>query len=355
VTERKLIQLELSVPGSQYTRGCVQVHPMNPSIFVTFPIPEPVLHRLSARYRVAVNSEDTDLTMPELQARICDVDGLMVANERISRQVIDAAPRLRAVAKLGVGYDTIDVAACTERSIVVTNTGSESAEATADLTFALLLALARRVVGADRYVRDGNWKRSQRAVIWGTDVHRKTLGIYGFGNIGRAVARRGHGFSMRVIYCSRQRAPVEIEQKFAAEHVGHQALVRESDFLCLHVPLTKETDGLIGNRELSMMKPTAFLINTARGRVIDETALVEALASRKIAGAALDVFEREPEVHAKLLSMPNVILAPHIGTCTSETRLRMAHLAVENLLSALAGRRPPNLINPEAYSGITIS
>jgi glyoxylate reductase len=323
---------------------------MTPSIFVTVPIPGAMLERLREQCRVAVNSEDTDLTTPELQARISDVDGLMVANERISRQVLDAAPRLRAVAKLGAGYDTIDVAACTERRIVVTNTGGESAEATADWTFALLLALARRVVGADRYVRDGNWKRSQRAVSWGTDVHRKTLGIYGFGNIGRAVARRGHGFSMRVIYCSRRRAPVEIERELAAEQVGHEALVRESDFLCLHVPLTRETDQLIGNRELSMMKSTAFLINTARGRVVDEAGLVEALASGKIAGAALDVFEREPEVHAKLLTLPNVLLAPHIGSCTSETRLRMAELAVENLLTALAGRRPPDLVNPEAYS-----
>jgi glyoxylate reductase len=233
---------------------------------------------------------------------------------------------------------------------VVTNTPGVLTDTTADLAFALLMAVARRVVEGDRLVREGRWQRWQWGMLWGADIHHQTLGLYGFGRIGQAVARRGRGFEMRVIYHDVQRATAEIERELAAQFVDRETLLRESDFLSLHVPLTPETHHLIGARELSLMKPSAFLINTARGKVVDEEALVEALKSHRIAGAGLDVFEHEPHLHPELAKLENVVLLPHLGSATAATRLKMALLAVENLLAALAGRRPPNIVNPEVYA-----
>jgi glyoxylate reductase len=256
---------------------------------------------------------------------------------------------LRVIANVGVGYDNIDVAACTRRRILVTNTPDVLTEATADLAFALLMAVARRLVESDRYVREGHWHYWQWAYLWGADLHRKTLGVYGLGRIGKAVARRARGFSMRVLYYDIVRPAPALERELGAQFVDRETLLREADFLTLHVPLTPETHHLISARELAMMKPAAFLINAARGKVVDEAALVEALESRRIAGAGLDVFEQEPSVQPALLALPNVVLTPHVGSATSETRLAMAMLAVENLLAALEGRRPPNPVNPEIY------
>ncbi len=294
--------------------------------------------------------EDAALKPEQLAERCRDVEGVVVSGTRLTEEVLNQASKLRVVANAGVGYDNIDVGACTRRGIAVTNTPGVLTDTTADLAFTLLLAVARRVVEGDRLVREDRWQRWEWGMLHGADIHHKTLGLYGLGRIGQAMARRGRGFSMRILYHARRRVPEAIERELAAQYVDGDTLLRESDFLSLHVPLTEETRHLVRAPELALMKPTAFLINTARGVVVDEEALVQALQAGKIAGAGLDVFEREPQVHPALLKMNNVVLMPHVGSATAETRLKMAMLAAENLLEALAGRRPPNLVNPEVYS-----
>ena len=323
---------------------------MKPAVFVTRPLPAAVLDLLAAQAELRVHTEDTSPSSAEMIEACRNVEGVMVSGARLGREVIEPAVRLRAVSNVGVGYDNIDVTACTARRIPVTNTAGTLEETTADLAFALLMAAARRVAEGDRYVREHRWQRWEWGLLWGADVYRKTLGIYGFGHIGQAMARRGRGFAMRVLYTSRRRAAVEVERALEAQHVDPETLFRESDFLTLHVPLTPETHHLIGEYALGLMKPTAFLINTSRGKVVDEETLVRALEAHRIAGAGLDVFEQEPQVRPALLSMPNVVLMPHVGSATAETRLRMARVAAQNLLALLDGRRPANVVNPEAYS-----
>ncbi len=325
---------------------------MRPRVFVTRPLPTPTLDLLRAGCEVELHPEDSPVAPAQL-AEICgahQIEGLVVCGARVTEQVVEGATHLRVVSNVGVGYDNVDVAACTRRQIPVTNTAGVLEETTADLAFALLMAVARRVVEGDRYVREGRWQQWQWSLLWGADIHHQTLGIYGLGNIGRAMARRGRGFSMRVIYHSRRRVDAAVETELGATFVDRDTLFRESDFVSLHVPLTPETHHLVADRELSLMKPTAFLINTTRGKVVDEEALAAALESHRIAGAGLDVFEQEPRVHPALPDLQNVVLAPHIGSATMATRSRMAALAAENLLAALAGRRPPNVVNPEVYS-----
>jgi D-3-phosphoglycerate dehydrogenase len=297
-----------------------------------------------------MNPEDMPLEPMQLAEACREVEGLVATGARVTGELLEQAPRLRVIANVGVGYDNIDVAACTRRRIVVTNTPDVLTETTADLAFALLMAAARRLVESDRYVREGHWHYWQWSYLWGADLFGKTLGVYGLGRIGKAVARRARGFSMRVLYYDIVRPAPTQEQELGAQFVDRETLLREADFLTLHVPLTPETYHLISGRELAMMKATAFLINAARGKVVDEAALVEALQSRRIAGAGLDVFEREPHIHPALLALPNVVLTPHVGSATSETRLAMAMLAAENLLTALEGRCPPNPVNPEIYT-----
>ena len=321
---------------------------MKPKVFVTRPLPNQVLDMLAARCDLQVHAEDAAMK-PEQLAQACrDVEGLLVVGTRVSKEVLDLAPKLRVVANCAVGYDNIDVAACTQRRIVVTNTPGVLTETAADLAFALLMAVARRVAEGDRFVREGRWLRWEWSLLWGADIHGKTLGLYGFGRIARAMARRGRGFAMRILYHARHRASHAVEGELAATYTDRATLLRESDFLSLHLPLTTDTQHLIRAEDFAAMKPTAFLINTARGKVVDEEALVEALQTRKIAGAGLDVFEHEPHVHPGLLKLDNVVLMPHVGSATAETRLRMARLAAENLLAVLEGRRPPNPVNPEA-------
>jgi len=322
---------------------------MKPKIFVSRPIPDQAIERLAALFEVQVHPADAALKPPQLGQACREAAGLLCVGVRVNEEVLSQAPHLKVVANCGVGYDNIDVAACTRRGIVVTNTPGVLTEATADLAFALLLAVARRVVECDRYVREGRWQRWEFGSLWGSELHRKTLGICGFGRIGQAVARRGRGFGMHIIYHSRRRAPEAIERELDGHLVDKEALLRESDFLTLHVPYSPETHHMIGARELGWMKPTAFLINTARGKVVDEEALVQVLKSRQIAGAGLDVFEHEPHLHPELLKLDNVVLLPHVGSATRETRLAMAMLAGENLIAALEGRRPPNVVNPEVY------
>ncbi|HPQ17243.1 MAG TPA: D-glycerate dehydrogenase, partial [Bryobacteraceae bacterium] len=231
-----------------------------------------------------------------------------------------------------------------------TNTPDVLTDTTADLAFALLLAAARRIVEADHFLRSGQWRRWSIDLLAGHDVHHKTLGIFGMGRIGQAVARRARGFSMRVLYNDTRRAPEAIERELELEFVEKDRLLAESDFVSLHVPLTESTRHLIGAAELAKMKPSAIIVNTSRGPVIDEPALAEALSKGVIAGAGLDVFEEEPKVHPVLLELKNVALAPHIGSASIDTRRKMCMLAAENAVAALEGRRPPNLVNPEVLS-----
>jgi lactate dehydrogenase-like 2-hydroxyacid dehydrogenase len=322
---------------------------MKPRIFVTRPLPAPVVEELARSCEVESHPDDSAIPAVRLGELCRNMDGLLVIAAPVNEEVLAHTPRLRVVANCGVGYDHIDVAACTRRGIVVTNTPEVVSDATADLTFALLLAVARRLPEGERFIRQSRWEEWQWSLLWGTDVHRKILGIYGLGRIGQAVARRARGFSMRIIYHDQKRKAESLEQELEAQFVDRETLLRQSDFLSLHVPLAPETHHLIGAPEFARMKPTAFLINTSRGPVVDEIALAEALRSRKIAGAALDVFEAEPRLHPDLLALANVVLTPHIGTATAETRLRMARLAAQNLLEALQGRRPPNVVNPEVY------
>jgi glyoxylate reductase len=321
-----------------------------PKVFVTRPMPAAALQALAASCTLEVHQQDSSLAPEKLAAACRDAEGLLVSGARVTEEVLKQAAHLRAIANTGVGYDNIDVAACTARRIPVANTPGVVVDATADLAFGLLLALARRVAEADRYIREHRWQEWQWTLMAGADVHHKTLGLYGFGNIGQAMARRGRGFEMRILYYQRHRAPQAAEEALAAQYVERQELLREADFLSLHVPLTSETRHAIGARGLALMKSGAFLINTSRGKVVDEGALVEALENRRIAGAALDVFEHEPHLHPALTGDLPTLLTPHIGTSTAETRFRMAQMAAESLAALLDGRRPANVVNPEVFA-----
>ena len=320
---------------------------MKPKVLITRPLQQAAIDEVSRHCDVEVNTVDEPMSPEVLANAMSEVDAVMPCGLRVSKDAIERASKLRVIANIGVGYDNIDVEECTRRRILVTNTPDVLTEATADLALALLLATARRVVEGDRFVRQQHWPHWQWNFLWGSEMHGKTLGLYGFGRIGQAVARRGRGFSMRIVYHSRHRVPADVEKELAAEWVDRDTLMRESDFLSLHVPLTAETRRCISRREFALMKPTAFIVNTARGTVMEEEALVEALQSGKLAGAGLDVFEHEPKVHPALITMNNVVLLPHIGSATVDSRMRMALLASKNLLVALDGRRPPNLVNPE--------
>jgi glyoxylate reductase len=255
---------------------------------------------------------------------------------------------LRIVANVAVGYDNVDLPACTKRGVAVTNTPGVLDETTADFAWALMLSVARRVVEADQYVRVGNWQGWDFDQFCGTDVWGKTLGIVGLGRIGQAMARRAAGFGMKVIYNGRKRVAEEIEKELRAEYREMNALLAESDFISLHVPLSADTRQLFDAPKFFRMKPTAYLINTSRGQVVDEAALVHALESKKIAGAGLDVFEQEPFVFPGL-KRPNVVLAPHLGSASTETRAKMALVAAQNTALFFQGQRPPNLLNPEVF------
>jgi len=266
---------------------------------------------------------------------------------KVNAGLLASLPKLRVVSNVAVGYDNVDVPGCTARRVIVTNTPDVLTDATADLAWALLLGAARRVTEGDRYVRAGKFTKWDWELMRGVDVHGKTLGIVGAGRIGQAVARRGLGFSMEVLYTAREKKPA-FERLTGARKVALDRLLRDSDFVSIHVPLSAETRHRIGARELALMKPTAVLVNTARGPIVDEAALVKALKSGRLRAAGLDVYEKEPEVHRGLLELENVALLPHVGSATAETRRRMYETALRNLVAALAGRRPPNGLNAKA-------
>ena len=322
-----------------------------PSIFVTRALPGDPTPRLREVANVIVWPHDEPPPHDELVRRAADADALLtMLTDSIDDAVLDAGKRLRIVAQMAVGYDNVDVAAATECGILVTNTPGVLTETTADLAFALLLAAARRVVEGDRLTRTGGWKSWHPSFLLGQDVHGATLGIVGLGQIGLAVARRARGFDMRILYHDRTRHP-QAEAELGAEYVSLDRLLGESDFVSLHVPLASQTRHLIGQRELSLMKPSAVLVNAARGAVVDQQALCAALKERRIAAAGLDVAEIEPiPVDDPLLTLDNVVVTPHIGSASVATRARMAEMAVESVLQALRGELPSNCVNAEAFS-----
>jgi len=320
-----------------------------PKLFSTHVLFEEPRKKLAEHFEVDYWKGEDRPSRQEFLKRVSGVEALIcLLTEKIDREMLEAAgPQLRIVANVAVGFDNIDVPACTERNVAVTNTPGVLDETTADFTWTLLMAVARRLVEGDRMARSGAWTKWNLDQLCGTDVWGKTLGIIGFGRIGRAVARRASGFRMRVIYNSTTRAPESVERELNAEFAARDAIFERADFLSLHVPLNAATRGLVGPAELAKMKRTAFLINTTRGPVVQESALIHALERGLLAGAALDVFEREPHIPDGL-RRDNVVLAPHLGSASIETRTRMALIAVENAIALFAGQRPPTILNSEA-------
>lgn len=313
------------------------------NVFVTARIPEPGLALLSKECRVEVNPHNRTLTQAELLAAVKGRDGILtLINDTINAQVMDAAgPQLKVISNYAVGYNNIDIAEAARRHIVVTNTPGVLTDTTADFAWALLMGIARRIVEADAFTRSGKFEAWNPLLLLGGDIHGKTLGIIGFGRIGQAVAKRASGFEMRILAYH----PNPQHEYPQVEFVPLEQLLNASDFVSLHVPLTAETRHLIGEKELRMMKRSAYLINTARGPVVDEAALAKALGEKWIAGAALDVYEEEPKIHPDLLKLQNVILAPHMASASLETRTQMSLIAAQNLLAVLKGMPPPHRVN----------
>ncbi|MDI3531328.1 MAG: glyoxylate reductase [Candidatus Atribacteria bacterium] len=323
-----------------------------PRVFITRKIPEEGIKMIMHHLEAEISDFDGVLPKEVLLEKVKDKDGILcLLTDTIDKEVMDAAgPGLKVISNYAVGFNNIDVKEATRRGIMVTNTPGVLTETTADLAWALMMGIARRIVEADKFVRAGQFRGWEPLLLLGTDVYGATLGIIGFGRIGQAMARRALGFNMKVIYYDLQRAPLRIEKELEASYRALPELLQEADFVTIHVPLTPQTHHLIGEKELKMMKKEAYLINTARGPIVDEKALVRALQEKWIRGAALDVFENEPEVEPELLKLDNVVLAPHIGSATYATRTKMATMAAENLIKGLQGEIPPNLVNPEVLN-----
>ncbi len=318
-------------------------------VYVTRELPTAALDLLAEAATVRVWPDELPPPPEVLLAEAADADALLtLLTDRIDAAIMAAAPRLRVISNMAVGYDNIDVEEANRRGILVTNTPGILIKTTADFAFALLLAAARRVVEADRYTRQGRWKTWGPQVLLGQDVYEATLGVVGLGGVGLEVAKRGRGFGMRVLYCDSTRRPKE-ERRYGLAYVELDQLLAESDFISLHTPLIPETHHLVGERELALMKPTAVLVNTARGPIVDQRALWRSLKERRIAAAAIDVSEQEPIASDDpLLGLDNIIITPHIASASVATRLGMARMAVDNLLTALRGQVPPQCVNREA-------
>lgn len=324
---------------------------MRPKIFVTQPIPEKALVRLQALAEIELNPDPLHIiTKPELMAALKRNPYLFcLLHDRVDAEVINSSQSLKLIASMAITPAGVDVAAATARRIPVTTIPPLVTEATADIHWALLLAVARRVVEADRALRSGVFPGGQSMRFVGSEVHGKTLGIVGLGAIGEAVARRAKGFGMQILYTKRRRLDEAREVALGAEYRSLDDLLRESDFVSVNAALSPETVHLINDRELSLMRPSAYLVNTARGPIVDEKALVRALEQKRIAGAALDVYEHEPMVEPGLINLPNVVLTPHLGSAALDTREQIAGIVVENIAAVIEGRRPPNVYNPEIY------
>jgi len=322
---------------------------MKPKVLVTREIFEDVLEYLSRYFEVQSNQADTPMGAETLAAELFDKQGAVITlTDRIDGKLLARCPDLKAVCNIAVGFNNIDIAACSRAGVLATNTPGVLDDSTADFTWALILATARRVVESDAHLRAGQWKSWHLKQFLGTDVHHATLGILGFGRIGRKVAQRALGFDMKVLYHSTRKADPDAERACNATFVNKDALLAEADILSLHVPYAPSTHHLISGPELSRMKPGAILINAARGGVVDDAALVEALADGRLAGAGLDVFENEPALNPALLTLKNVVLTPHIASSSAATRHAMAMLAARNLVAALTTGKPPNLLNPRS-------
>ena len=323
-----------------------------PAVLVARAVFPEVLARLREHFEVDDNPSDNVFSKAELIARLRGkVGAFTTGSERIDAEVLAANPQLRVVANMAVGYNNFDVPACTAAGVVCTNTPDVLTETTADFGFALMMAAARRMAESEHFLRRGTWTKWSYDMFTGSDVHGATLGILGMGRIGQAIARRGAlGFGMRVMYHNRSRLTSEQEAPLKAAYVSKELLLREADHLVLVLPYSAASHHAIGAAELAQMKPTATLTNVARGGIVDDAALAAALRDKRIAAAALDVFEGEPQVHPDLLTLPNVVLTPHIASATVATRRRMADLAADNLIAALNGRMPPTPLNPEVLS-----
>jgi phosphogluconate 2-dehydrogenase len=310
----------------------------------------PLMQRLQAHADVTLIEDPKRDELARLRAALPQAHGLLGASIKLDAELLDLAPHLQAISTVSVGVDNYDIDYLNQRGIALCNTPDVLTETTADTGFALIMATARRVVELANLVRSGQWTKNIGPAHFGSDVHGKTLGIIGMGRIGEALAQRGHfGFGMPILYHCRSPKPA-VEQRFNAGYRSLEALLREADFVCLTVPLTAETEGLIGKDQLALMRPESILINIARGKVVVEQALIDALHNGQIRGAGLDVFEREPlHSDSPLLQMNNVVATPHMGSATHETREAMAACAVDNLISALAGEKPANLVNPQGW------
>ena len=314
-----------------------------PVLYITRILPQPVLDAIPRPYRLIAGPSDRPPSDTELRCGFAEADAVIsTLADRIDETVLSQTARLKIIANYAVGYNNIDLPVASRRGIVVSNTPDVLTDATADLTWALILAVSRRVVEGDAWVRTGTWPGWTPTQMLGADVSGKTLGIIGMGRIGQAVARRAAGFLMRVLYAGRHAVSSPPGAEWMQRSLDE--VLKESDFLSLHVPLIETTRHLIGRRELALMKPTAHLINTSRGPVIDETALIAALATRAIAGVGLDVYEQEPTVPPALRSLPNVVLLPHVGSATLDTRVRMGLICLDNIAAVLGGRQAPNRV-----------
>lgn len=322
---------------------------MKPKVLVTRNIPRDGLTELFLKCDVDYHDSNEVISTEELFKRVKEIDALLCVAVRASEDLMEHAPKLKVISNYGVGYDRVDVEAATRRKIIVTNTPDVVTEATAELTFGLILAVTRRIAEADRILKSKVHFRWGPMQLLGFELTGKTLGIIGFGRIGQAVARRAKAFGMNVIYFRRTPRCESLDQHDRCFYKPLKTLLKESDIASIHVPLTKKTYHLIGEAQLSLMKKGAYIINTARGPVLDEEALVKALKDGNLAGAGLDVFEREPHIHPELLELDNTVLTPHIGTRTLKTRTAMAKMAAQNLIVALEGKRSPNVVNPEVY------
>lgn len=321
-------------------------------VLVTRAVFPDVIERLEQYFEVESNQEDRIFTTLELAERIRGKDGVFTTpSERITADVLSANPTLKAVCNMAVGYNNIDVAAATQSGVIVTNTPEVLNETTADFAWALLLATARRVTESEHWLRAGKWEKWRYDTFLGADVHGTTLGILGMGRIGQAIARRSMGFNMRVIYHNRSRAPLDVEARANhARYVSKEELLKTADHLVLALPYSPQVHHIIGAVELALMKPTATLVNIARGGIVDDAALVVALRANRIAAAGLDVFENEPAFDPAFLTLSNVVLTPHIASASEPTRRAMANCAADNLIAALTGNTPPNILNPEVQS-----
>lgn len=321
---------------------------MKQKIFVTREVFQEVLDFLTPHFDVAANQEDRVLSGEELASALADKEGAMTTlTERIDTALLDRCPRLKAVCNIAVGYNNIDLAACNAHGVMATNTPGVLDDTTADFTWALILATARRLNEAEAYVRQGLWDKWKLKQFLGLDVHHAVLGIVGLGRIGQVVARRAMGFEMEVLYFDVRRAAPEIEAACRATYVSKEELFGRADIVTIHIPYGPETHHTVGAPEIALMKKTAILIHAARGGVLDDAALVEALRAGAVAGAGLDVFEGEPALHPGFRELKNVVLSPHIASSSEKTRFKMAMMAAENLVAALASGNPPNLLNAE--------